>query len=73
MPVEVYESALEQAKNDLSGINGELEKLRVRKELVEKFLDALTPLISNLNPAEGPTAPPQAVAPVTPVPPIVFP
>ncbi len=73
MSVRVYENALEQAKNDLNWVTREFERLRVRKELTEKLLDVLTPLISNLNPAEEPTVSPEAVAPETPLPPVVFP
>ena len=49
MSVKVYEGALEQAQSDLVWITREFERLRTRKELLETFVGALTPLISNLN------------------------
>ena len=60
MSVKVYEGALEQAKNDLEWITREFEKLRTRKELLENFLGALTPLISNLNLVDDPASPESA-------------
>jgi hypothetical protein len=68
MSVTVYESALEQAKNDLTWITREFERLRLRKELIEKLVDVLTPLISNLNPVEELAASHEAAAPEAPVP-----
>ncbi len=71
MPVAVYESALEQAKNDLTDATREFESVRIRKELMEKLLDALTQLTSHLNPQDEPPAVPVAVvheAPATEVP-----
>lgn len=59
MSVEVYESALEQAKNDLTWITREFERLRIQKELLENFLGALTPLLSNLNGTDEPAASPE--------------
>jgi hypothetical protein len=62
MSVKVYEGALEQAKNDLVWITREFEKLRIRKELLENFLSALTPLISNLNSVDDSAASPESAA-----------
>jgi hypothetical protein len=68
MSVSVYESALEQAKHDLNWITQEFERLRLRKELIEKLLDVLTPLISNLHPIEEPAASHEAAAHEAPMP-----
>ena len=67
MSVKVYEGALEQAKNDLVWITSEFERLRTRKELLENFVGALTPLISNLNSVDEPAASPESAAHETPV------
>jgi hypothetical protein len=66
MSVNVYESALEQAKNDLEWITREFERLRTRKELLENFLGALAPLISNLNSVDAPAASSESAANETP-------
>jgi hypothetical protein len=60
MSVKVYEGALEQAENDLVWITREFERLRTRKELLENFVGALTPLISNLNSVDEPVASPES-------------
>ena len=60
MSVKVYEGALEQAENDLVWITREFERLRTRKELLENFVGALTPLISNLNSVDDPAASPES-------------
>ncbi len=62
MSVKVYEGALEQAQNDLVWITREFERLRTRKELLENFVGALTPLISNLNSVDEPAASPESAA-----------
>jgi hypothetical protein len=62
MPVEVYESALEQAKNDLTETTREFESVRIRKELMEKLFDALTQLTLHLNPVGETSAAPEAAA-----------
>jgi hypothetical protein len=62
MSVKVYEGALEQAQNDLVWITREFERLRTRKELLENFVGALTPLISNLNSVDDPAASPESAA-----------
>jgi hypothetical protein len=49
MSVQIYENALDQARNDLAWITREFEKLRIRKELLESFEGALNALIANLN------------------------
>ncbi|MGC1463074.1 MAG: hypothetical protein WA802_12805 [Terracidiphilus sp.] len=67
MPVEVYESALEQAKNDLTETTREFESVRIRKELMEKLFDALTQLTLHLNPVVETSAAPEASAQETPV------
>lgn len=41
-----------QARNDLSWITREFEKLRMRKELLESSVGALAPLVSNLKSEE---------------------
>ena len=66
MSVKVYEGALEQAQNDLVWITHEFERLRARKELLENFVGALTPLISNLNSVEDPSASPEFATHETP-------
>jgi hypothetical protein len=67
MSVKVYEGALEQAENDLVWITREFERLRTRKELLENFVGALTPLISNLNSVDDPSASPESAPHETPV------
>jgi len=67
MSVKVYEGALEQAQNDLVWITHEFERLRARKELLENFVGALTPLISNLNSVEHPAASPESAPQEAPV------
>jgi hypothetical protein len=52
MSVQIYENALDQARNDLAWINSELEKLRVRKELLDSSVGALTSLISHFKAVE---------------------
>ncbi len=52
MSVQIYENALDQARNDLAWINTEFEKLRVRKELLDSSVGALTSLISHLKTLE---------------------
>jgi len=66
MSAKVYEGALEQAQSDLVWITREFERLRTRKELLENFVGALTPLISNLNSNDDPAASPEHVAHETP-------
>ncbi len=66
MSVKVYEGALEQAKNDLVWITREFERLRTRKELLENFVVALTPLISNLHSVDDPAASPEPAGHETP-------
>jgi hypothetical protein len=66
MSVKVYEGALEQAQNDLVWITREFERLRTRKELLESFVGALTPLISNLNSVDNPAASPESATHETP-------
>ena len=66
MSVKVYEGALEQAQNDLVWITREFERLRTRKELLENFVGALTPLISNLNSVDNPSASPEFASHETP-------
>jgi hypothetical protein len=66
MSVKVYEGALEQAENDLVWITREFERLRTRKELLENFVGVLTPLISNLNSVDAPSASPEFATHETP-------
>jgi hypothetical protein len=66
MSVKVYEGALEQAQSDLVWITREFEKLRTRKELLETFVGALTPLISNLNSVVDAATQPEFAAHETP-------
>jgi hypothetical protein len=66
MSVKVYEGALEQAQSDLVWITREFEKLRTRKELLETFVGALTPLISNLNSSDDSAASHEHAAHETP-------
>jgi len=54
MSIDVYKSALEQAKKDLTEVTREFESARTRKELMEKLFDALTQLTLYLNPVEEP-------------------
>ncbi len=44
MNKEVYRFAFEEANTELSQIVGEFEQLRLRKERVEKVVEALKPL-----------------------------
>jgi hypothetical protein len=62
MSVKIYEGALEQAQNDLVWITREFERLRTRKELLENFVGALMPLISNLNSVDDIAASPECAA-----------
>jgi hypothetical protein len=62
MSIDVYKSALEQAKKDLTEVTREFESARTRKELMEKLFDALTQLTLYLNPVEEPTAAPEDAA-----------
>ncbi|MFZ0742981.1 MAG: hypothetical protein WAM85_01165 [Terracidiphilus sp.] len=50
MKQEVYRFAYEEASSELKEIVGEFEQLRVRKERIEKVMDALKPFA-------GPDAP----------------
>lgn len=43
MKQEVYRFAFEEANSELKEISGEFEQLRVRKERIEKVLEALKP------------------------------
>jgi hypothetical protein len=43
--IEVYRVAFESAKSELIEISAEFEKLRLRKELMEKLVTVLMPLI----------------------------
>lgn len=44
MNKEVYRFAFDEANTELSAIVGEFEQLRLRKERVEKVVEALKPL-----------------------------
>ncbi|HUX46043.1 MAG TPA: hypothetical protein VMV57_14945 [Terracidiphilus sp.] len=59
MSVMIYESALEQAQNDLAWITREFEKLRIRKELLESSVGVLMPLILNLKAIDEPNQSPE--------------
>jgi len=57
MKQEVYRFAFEEANSELKEIVGEFEQLRVRKERIEKVLEALKPF-SDGNTSEVPGADP---------------
>ena len=53
MKQEVYRFAYEEASSELKEIVGEFEQLRVRKERIEKVMDALKPF-ANSDPKKAP-------------------
>jgi hypothetical protein len=63
MSVQIYDSALDQARNDLAWITREFERLRIRKELLDSSVGALTSLIAHLKSAEEPAPSPDHSAP----------
>jgi hypothetical protein len=50
--IEVYRVAFESAKSELLEISGEFEKLRLRKELMERLVTVLTPLLGEAQAAD---------------------
>jgi uncharacterized membrane protein len=61
MRQEVYRVAYDEASAELSEIVGRFEQLRVRKDRVEKVVEALKPLVTAV---EGAAAPERVSAPV---------
>ncbi|HLY40551.1 MAG TPA: hypothetical protein VKR52_05020 [Terracidiphilus sp.] len=59
MKQEVYRFAFEEANSELKEIVGEFEQLRLRKERIEKVLEALKPF-SEGNSSEVPGTEPQS-------------
>ncbi|MDE3186904.1 MAG: hypothetical protein KGM96_05180 [Acidobacteriota bacterium] len=57
----VYRAALDAAHVELSDIQGQFEQLRLRKDRVEKVLEALKPMLGGDAPAAAPDQ--QAAAP----------
>lgn len=63
MNKEVYRFAFDEANAELTAIMGEFEQLRMRKERVEKVVEALKPLagaegqqaMAEKNPSESPS------------------
>ncbi len=53
MTQETYRFALEEASAELREIAGQFEQLRVRKEQVDEVIDALRPLLSDVQVADG--------------------
>jgi hypothetical protein len=49
--VEIYRVAFESAKSELTEISAEFEKLRIRKDQIEKLVVILRPLIGEEEPA----------------------
>jgi hypothetical protein len=49
--VEIYRAAFETAKSELTEISAEFERLRLRKEHIEKLVIILRPLIGEEEPA----------------------
>lgn len=67
MRQEVYRVAYDEASAELSEILGRFEQLRLRKDRVEKVVEALKPLVIALEAAaaaERPAAPERQVVPV---------
>lgn len=56
MKQEVYRFAFDEANAELTQILGEFEQLRLRKDRIEKVVEALKPLAGTDAPAAAPVA-----------------
>jgi hypothetical protein len=51
--LEIYRVALDSANSELTEITAEVEKLRIRKEQIERLITVLTPLFEDENALAG--------------------
>lgn len=58
MNKEAYRFAFDEANAELNAIMGEFEQLRMRKERVEKVVEALKPLAADGQPEKNPSESP---------------
>ncbi len=64
MRQEVYRVAYDEASAELSEILGKYEQIRLRKDRVEKVIEALKPLVAELAAAERSAAPERKPLPI---------
>jgi hypothetical protein len=64
MNSEAYQNALTEATIELREIVRQFEQLRTRKELIEKLVDALQPVVGSLESAAVPVRPTPDLLPV---------
>jgi hypothetical protein len=65
MNMEAYRIAFDMATNELQGIVSKFEQLRTRKELLEKTVEALGPLVEQTEKEAAATPPATELSPLT--------